>query len=111
MSADTAAGGIALASALGGFSEPSLIGTIKATTGGFEDALFLLGGFTAAAAVLGLLATRHESRRVQSDAKAKEVRTPIPRQSARPKKFSVMLPACRQHLIWSLDLEPCRLRA
>jgi nitrate/nitrite transporter NarK len=71
MSADTAAGGIALASALGGFSEPSLIGTIEATTGGFEDALFLLGGFTAAAAVLGLLATRHESRRVQSDAKAK----------------------------------------
>jgi MFS transporter, ACS family, tartrate transporter len=80
MSADTAAGGIALVSALGsvgGVIGPSLIGIVKATTGGFEDALFLLGGFTAAAAVVGLLATRHESRREQSDAKAK-LEHPIP---------------------------------
>jgi ACS family tartrate transporter-like MFS transporter len=61
MPADAAAGGIALVSALGsagGFIGPSLIGIVKLTTGGFEDAFFLLGGFTVVAAVVGLLATR-----------------------------------------------------
>jgi ACS family tartrate transporter-like MFS transporter len=68
MSANTAAVGLALVSALGsvgGFVFPLLIGKIKATTGSFDDALYLLAGFTAAAAVVGLLTTRHNSRREQ----------------------------------------------
>jgi ACS family tartrate transporter-like MFS transporter len=74
MSADTKAGGLALVSALGslgGFVFPLLIGEIKATTGSFDDALYLLAGFTAAAAVVGLVITRHNSGREQPEIKVK----------------------------------------
>jgi ACS family tartrate transporter-like MFS transporter len=74
MSADTKAGGLALVSALGslgGFVFPLLIGEIKATTGSFDDALYLLAGFTAAAAVVGLVITRHNSGREQPEIKVR----------------------------------------
>jgi ACS family tartrate transporter-like MFS transporter len=74
MSADTKAGGLALVSALGslgGFVFPLLIGEIKATTGSFDNALYLLAGFTAAAAVVGLVITRHNSGREQPEIKVR----------------------------------------
>jgi MFS transporter, ACS family, tartrate transporter len=74
MSADKAAGGLALVSALGsvgGFVGPILVGTIKTKAGSFDDALYLLAGLTAAAALIGLFAARHESPREQPDVKAR----------------------------------------